>query len=217
MTLRLRYQTIEFGDMDIHVRSLRDTLEFQDDDGEAEALGISSAFWSLFGVVWDSGRALARLMADYELGERRILEVGCGLGLASLVLNQRDSDITATDLHPEADAFLQANALLNDGPAIPFVRTDWADRDDELGSFDLIIGSDLLYEHDQIFPLADFIGRHARPSCEVILLDPRRGAAGRFGKRMEGEGFSFTRRPADAGDQEPAYSGEVLRFLRRGA
>jgi len=40
---RVRYQTIEFGDVDIHVRTLRDTLQFEDVDGEAEALGISSA------------------------------------------------------------------------------------------------------------------------------------------------------------------------------
>ena len=214
MSLRLRYQTIEFGDVDIHVRSLRDTQEFQDDAGEAEALGISSAFWSLFGVVWDSGRALARLMSDYDLRGRRILEVGCGLGLASLVLNQRESDITATDFHPEAGAFLEVNAALNDGPSIPFVRTGWADLADDLGLFDLIIGSDLLYEHDQILPLADFIQRHARPSCEVIVLDPRRGAAGRFGKHMESDGFTFTRQPADEGDPDHPYTGEVLRFLR---
>ena len=32
-TLRYRYQTIEFGDIDIHLRTLRDRQEYSDDDG----------------------------------------------------------------------------------------------------------------------------------------------------------------------------------------
>ena len=53
--VRVRYQTIEFENLDVHVRSLRDNQQFSDPLGEAEALGISSAQWPLFGVVWPSG------------------------------------------------------------------------------------------------------------------------------------------------------------------
>lgn len=98
--VRLRYHTIEFGELDIHLRTLRDNQQFSDDEGEAEALGISSAFWPLFGIVWDSGNVLAHLMVEYEIVGLRILEVGCGIALASLVLNHRLADITATDYHP---------------------------------------------------------------------------------------------------------------------
>ena len=54
-SLRFRYQTLEFGNADIHVRSLRDNQQFSDDDDIALKLGISSATWPLFGVVWASG------------------------------------------------------------------------------------------------------------------------------------------------------------------
>ena len=37
---------------------------------------------------------------------KRILEVGCGIGLSSLILNRLNADITATDYHPEAEKFL---------------------------------------------------------------------------------------------------------------
>ena len=54
-SLRVRYQTIEFGDNDIHVRTLRDRQQFSDSGSdEAEKLGVSPASWPLFGVVWDS-------------------------------------------------------------------------------------------------------------------------------------------------------------------
>ena len=140
-SLRTRYQTIEFGETDIHVQTLRDKQQYADNSGIASDLGISSAAWPLFGVIWASGEILAHLMYEYEVDGLRILEVGCGIALASLVLNHRCADITATDYHPEAGRFLRENASLNKGRIIPFVRTAWADAGSDLGTFDLIIGS----------------------------------------------------------------------------
>ena len=59
-------------------------------------------------------------MFEYQVEGLKILEVGCGIGLASLVLNHRLANITATDYHPEAGGFLNANALLNGDRVIPF-------------------------------------------------------------------------------------------------
>lgn len=126
--LRIRYQTIEFDQVDIHVRTLRDKQQYLDRDNAAQKLNISSASWPLFGVVWASSRILAELLCDYDIGGKRILEVGCGIGLSSLLLNQRQANITATDHHPEAEHFLSENVKLNQGRAIPFVRTGWAEK-----------------------------------------------------------------------------------------
>ena len=49
--LRYKYQTIEIGDNDIHLRTLKDKQQFSDQDNKAENIGISSATWSLFGVI----------------------------------------------------------------------------------------------------------------------------------------------------------------------
>lgn len=98
-TVRLRYQTIDVSGFDIHVRSLRDKQQFADALGEAEAMGISSAQWSLFGVVWDSGTVLANEMATFAIEGKRILEVGCGMALTSLLLNARHADITLSLIH----------------------------------------------------------------------------------------------------------------------
>lgn len=216
--MRFRYQTIEFSDVDLHVRTLRDVQEFQDDRGEAAALGISSAVWPLFGVVWGSGRALATLMSDYAVDERRVLEVGCGIGLASLMLNARSLDITATDYHPEAGRFLAANVQLNGGAPIPFVRTGWDDGDDTddgLGAFDLIIGSDVLYEDGHVEALSRFIDRHARPTCEVLIVDPGRRQQGRFNRAMTALGYVCERTALDDGTPTDApFRGHLLRYTR---
>lgn len=217
-SLRFRYQTIEFGDagnMDIHLRTLRDKQQFSDKNHIAENLGISSASWPIFGVVWDSSRILADLMHDFDIKGKRILEVGCGIGLASLVLNKRQADITATDYHPEVENFLKINALLNNDQVIPFVRTGWADDDCGIGSFDLIIGSDLLYESEHVELLSEFIDQHAKQQCEVILIDPGRGHHAKFSRKMVGLGYVHTQTAAIPNDaMAKGYKGQVLRYER---
>ena len=213
--LRFRYQTIEFGKVDIHLRALRDKQEFLDVDDVAENLGISSAQWPLFGVVWESSEVLAQFMHDFEIKGKRILEVGCGIGLTSLMLNQRLADITATDYHPEVENFLLENIELNKGKAIPFFRTGWADKDCGLGKFDLIVGSDLLYERGHAELLSGFIQQHAKPVCEVILVDPGRGYHARFSKKMVSMGYQHSQSKPELLDQKAKpFSGQILRYIR---
>ncbi len=213
--LRVRYQTIEFNNMDIHVRTLRDCQQYADEYGVAEQLGISSASWPLFGVIWPSGKVLAHLMQDYAIEGLRIMEVGCGIALASLVLNYRQADITATDCHPEAEAFLRRNVSLNDGASIPFVRTGWGDEDQRLGRFDLIVGSDLLYEPDHVDLLARFIDAHANRHCKVIIVDPGRGRRTRFNRAMADRGYTLEQQ--DVGHTtylSRPFRGSVLHYER---
>lgn len=214
-SLRFRYQTIELGKIDIHLRSLRDNQEFSDDHNEAAELGISSASWPLFGILWASGQVLAHRMLDFDIADKRILEVGCGIALASHLLNNRHADITATDYHPEAGNFLNENVKLNHSEHIPFVRTGWADEKSSLGEFDVIIGSDLLYESEHVDLLANFLQQHAAAQCEIIIVDPGRGHHARFSKKMESMGFVHTQHKPDTEDYlEKPFGGQVLRYLR---
>ena len=87
--LRLCYQTVEFGEIDIHLCTLRNNQEFHDPEGIAENLGICSASWPIFGVVWPSSLVLAHFINNYETDSKRILEVGCGMALSSLLLNKQ--------------------------------------------------------------------------------------------------------------------------------
>jgi len=109
------------GAADLQIRSLLDRQQFADADGAAQALGISSAQWPLFGLLWPSGEQLARHMALRALvpGER-VLEIGCGLALASLVCHRRGVDVTASDCHPLTPGFLRENLRLNGLPPLPW-------------------------------------------------------------------------------------------------
>jgi predicted nicotinamide N-methyase len=213
--LRYRYQTLEMGGHDIHFRTLRDVQQYDETQHRVEATGISSANWGLFGVLWPSGEELARQMLIFDVAGKRVLELGCGVGLASLVLNARQSDISATDYHPDAEAYLQLNTGLNNGRPIPFERTSWLDDDSSLGKFDLIIGSDLLYESGHAEVLSQFIDRHALPACEVIIVDPGRGNHARFSKKMAELGYDNHRLPpGEVVGDAAAYKGVILAYDR---
>ncbi|HSW14303.1 MAG TPA: methyltransferase domain-containing protein [Solimonas sp.] len=213
--LRIRYQTLEFGCADIHLRTLRDLQQFGEDPGAAGRLGVPLASWPLFGVVWESSEVLAHLMSGYDIAGKRILEVGCGIGLASLVLNSRQADVTATDYHPEAEHFLAENVRLNGGPAIPFVRTGWGDPLTDMGRFDLIVGSDLLYDPDSVELLSAFIDQHAAHPCEVLIVDPDRSWQTQFSQRMEQLGYTSSYSKPDNTDYllNP-FRGRILRYCR---
>ncbi len=213
--IRVRYQTVEFGKIDIHVCTLRDKQQFDDPQEIAKNLGISSATWPIFGVIWPSSLVLAHLICNYDIGNKRVLEVGCGMALSSLLLNKLNFDITATDHHPSAEQFLLRNTKLNNDKTITFERVDWADKHDLLGLFDLIIGSDLLYEDQHIELLANFINAHAKPTCEVIIVDPARGRKNKLSLRMAEYGYICSQhKPLQTDYLDHVFKGHILKFER---
>jgi len=205
------------------IRSLIDRQQFHDPRGHAQRIGISSASWPLFGLAWPSGMALAALLAQREVrvGER-ILEIGCGLALPSLVGHRRGADITASDCHPLASGFLRANLRLNGLAPMNYRHGQWniptrervrggEHRGSVLhGRFDLIIGSDLLYERDTAGGLASFIGRHAGARSEVWIVDPDRSNRAAFNRQMAQEGFRRSEERLDA----LGYKGRLITYAR---
>jgi predicted nicotinamide N-methyase len=217
------------GVADLRVRSLLDRQQYADPLGDADRLGISSAAWPLFGLVWPSGRQLARHLAARPVdAAERVLEVGCGLALASLVGHRRGADVTASDCHPLAGAFLAENVRLNGLAPLKYRHGHWSRPEaahaqeahgaqpQVRGRFELIIGSDLLYERDDGGALASFIGRHACAAAEVWIVDPDRGNRAAFKRRMADLGFRLdeARLEHAATPDAPAYKGRLLTFRR---
>ena len=215
------------GVSDVTIRSLLDRQQCADPLGEAERLGISSASWPLFGLLWPSACHLAaRLGARHVTAGERILEIGCGLALASLVGHRRGADVTASDCHPLAGTFLVENLRLNGLSPMKYRHGHWSasasQRQQALdgglhtlgGHFDLIVGSDLLYERDEAGALAHFIARHAAPGAQVWIVDPDRGNRAAFNRHMQAQGFALTElrldQPATLGTL--AFKGRLLTY-----
>lgn len=214
---------------DLVIRSLLDRQQFCDPHGHAGRLGISSALWPLFGLLWPSGAHLAARMAVRPvLGGERILEIGCGLALASLVSHRRGADVTASDCHPLAANFLRRNLKLNSLAPMKYRHGHWnapaslRENGGALssgavqGRYDLIIGGDILYERDTDATLAGFIGLHAAPAAEVWIVDPDRGNRSAFSRQMAALDFAVREERLDTPELAgaAAYKGRLLVYQR---
>lgn len=236
------YQTLQHtvaiaGAADLRIQALSNRLQFSDPAGLAARLGISSASWPLFGMLWPSSVELATRMAAHVLQPgQRILEVGCGLALASLVAHRRGADVTPSDLHPLAARFLAVNLRLNTLPPLGYRHGNWGAapaghaavqaRGCGLrhastvvrGRFDLIIGSDVLYDRDASHALAGFIQRHAAPAAQVWIVDPDRRNRPRFTQALQAQGSALHDQRLDhpAQGAQPLYRGRLLSYCRSG-
>lgn len=201
------------GGSSYQIRSLLDRQQYSDDDGAALAAGISSASWPLFGMVWPSSRMLADAMQTRDIGTRRVLEIGCGLALASLVIHRRALDVTASDCHPLAESFLAENLRLNSLPVMPYQCGNWSRENTGLGKFDLIIASDVLYERDHPAVLATFIQRHSQADAQIVVIDPDRGNRNEFCRRMLAGGYRLDlQRAGLTQNTGESYKGHFLSF-----
>lgn len=215
---QVKHETLTIGESEYCIRSLLDRQQYYDPDGVAERANIPPAMWPIFGLVWPAGVFLAETMSRFPCEGKRVLEIGCGLALSSLVLQRGGTDITSTDMHPLAETFLEENLALNDMTPIPFYPGSWGETDLQLEKFDLIIGSDLLYEAEHPALLAGFIDRHANDEVEVIIVDPGRGHHGRFKRAMEALGYRLETEWSDTQEvRKTLTKGRLLNYCRSGA
>ena len=129
-------------------------------DEEAFAHDEFLPYWA---ELWPAAHALAAALPD--VAGLRVVELGCGLGLPSLVAAARGARLTATDWAADAMALLRENAARNN-IELTSERRDWREPWDD--TFDLVLAADVLYEWRNVEPLVDRLAELA-PSALVGL------------------------------------------------
>lgn len=158
--------------LDAAIDALCDEVGRSIDDAEALRLV------PYFGTLWSAGRALAAHLAERPalVRGRRVIEVGCGLGLPGLVAARLGAHVLACDAHPDVLALLRRNAALND-VVIAYHPGDVADPEAlaaALGTADLVLASDVAYESGLAGQVAPALARLCRPGGRIVLADPGR-------------------------------------------
>ncbi len=128
-------------------------------------------FWA---VVWDAAPALARWIVERDDWRgTRVLELGCGVGLAGLAAAAMGAKVTQTDLFPEAVAAARANSRRNGLTDVRHVAADWHQwpfRE----PWPLVLGSDLAYERASHAPLLEVLNQAVAPEGAALIADPGR-------------------------------------------
>ncbi|MBI3972463.1 MAG: methyltransferase domain-containing protein [Chloroflexi bacterium] len=161
---------------------------------------------------WPSGIALAEVVFERSarVRGRRVLELGCGLGITATAACEVGAELVVTDCFSEALAFCRYNALRNTGRAPRTFLADWREdrvrsRVVEAGPFDLVLAADVLYEAEDIAPLLRLVPELVAEGGEFWLAEPGRTTSGHFVEAASAAGWAAEQAaferiwPADAG------------------
>jgi predicted nicotinamide N-methyase len=144
-------------------------------------------FWT---QLWPSGTALAQAIAARPLAGRRVLELGCGLGLVGVTAARAGATVTVVDRSPEAITFAAANAARN-GVTLRTALCSF-DQPEQLiaeAPWELVLAADVLYEQRNVPVLLWLLPRLVGQDGEVWLADPGRPMLSRFLAGAEATGW----------------------------
>jgi predicted nicotinamide N-methyase len=166
-------QSIELPSGDLRLLQPRESAELPD-AGAIEWAPIAP-YWS---VLWRSGVALAHALDGLPLRGRRVVELGCGLAVPSIVAARAGAAVLATDSCGEALTLVARNAREND-VRLESATVDWEEPEElvKRAPFDLVLAADVFYQRASVAPLLLLLPRLAP---EVWLADPGRPAADAF-------------------------------------
>jgi predicted nicotinamide N-methyase len=139
------------GDVELSLRRPRSPEALIDETAFAQ-----DEFLPYWAELWPASRALAAALP--EVAGLRVVELGCGLGVPSLVAAAHGATVTATDWAPDAIDLLRENAERN-GLELQAEVRDWREPWDE--RFDLVLAADVLYERRNVEPLLERLGELA--------------------------------------------------------
>lgn len=97
-----------------------------------------------------STKVMARFLQGQKLDGQRVLEIGCGSGMLSLIAARKGAEAIASDINPMAVASCRENARLN-GLAVVAFQSDLFEKAPSL-SYDIILTNPPYYEGEPASP-----------------------------------------------------------------
>jgi predicted nicotinamide N-methyase len=165
--LALTEETVEIGDRTLLMTRPIDAESLLEDEAVER-----EEFLPYWAELWPAGRALAEIVGERDVTGLNVTEVGCGLGLPSLIAALGGARVLATDWSPDAIELLRSNAERN-GITLEAEVVPWGAPEALLtrAPFDLVLASDVLYERRNAEELLELL---PKLGGEVLVADPSR-------------------------------------------
>ena len=143
-----------------------------------------TAGFPLWAKIWEASAVLACYLVSLPPDpSKRMLEIGCGLGLVGIAAARAGHRVTMTEIDTDAINFARANTLVNGCPEVGVELLDW--HAPELkGRFDYIVGSETTYKPEDIDALESLFDRYLKPGGTIILATKVRSTGVDFWERM---------------------------------
>lgn len=156
-----------------------------------------------FGVLWPAAEALSVYLNGHPdlVKKKTVLELGCGQGYPSLVATHLGAKVLATDFHPDVEEYFKRNCK-HSVLACDYLRLNWREDKRDIGLFDIVMGSDVLYESKHPQEVVKGLVRFLKPGGVILLSDPGRSYLQQFVSAMKDEGFSEELHPVSIEDKD---------------
>ena len=211
-SIKVNYKTIiqqrRLGDKLYVLETIRsldeaidDLCEVLSDDDKSDP--FAEDLCPYFGILWPAAEALAVYLHHHPnvVKNRSVLELGCGLGYPSLVASMAGGSVLATDFHPDVENYFKRNCR-HSSIQCDYLRLNWRDDNLKEGPFDVVMGSDVLYESKHPLEVAKGLIRFLKPEGKILLSDPGRNYLQPFLAAMKSLGFHERREIINIEDKE---------------
>lgn len=141
--------------------------------------------------LWPSARVLAGHLLTQCGNGRRLLELGCGLGLDTMAAMAAGFEVTSTDYYEDALHVARGNAARNLGHEPRVRMVNWRQWPEDLGTFDVVIAADVLYEKEYATLVGKCIARALAPGGVAVVADPGRLALPAFREQLPVAGLAI--------------------------
>jgi len=183
--------------MKFSLLKVRDTNNLVDAiDQETFAEDERLPYWA---DIWTSSLELARwCLEEADIKDKRVLELGCGLGLPGIAAAKAGARVVLSDYEQDALDFARYNAVRNLSEEIlasnvTFLQLDWRNllpsHLPALEKFDMIIAADVVYERRNFFPLIDVLTKLLKPDGIAVITEPGRTIGEYFFNLLKEEHF----------------------------
>lgn len=156
-------------------------------ENHEDILDDRTPYWA---DLWPSAIALAEYILENPslLERKKVLEIGCGLGLSGMAAATITQQVVMTDYLPDTFPFIQLNWLHNLGKYPNCKTMDWRYPDEAL-SVDILLAADVAYEERAFEPLLNAFKQLVNPGGMILLSEPGRNIAKRFLADLPTHGF----------------------------
>lgn len=134
--------------------------------------------------LWPSAHVLASTVKREHGTGRTLLEMGCGLGLATVGAMDAGFAVTATDYYDDALHVTRGNAARNLGVEPTVRMVNWREWPADLGLFDVVMAADVLYEKEYAILVGQCMSRALAPDGTALVADPGRLALPMFRENL---------------------------------
>ena len=168
-----------------------DDLISEEDFAGDERLPYWAAMWPASLVL--SGEILAGNIPAIR-GGMRTMELGCGVGVVTTAAMKAGLDVLATDYYDPALEFTRANTCRNLSREAKTKMVNWRELPADLGRFDLILASDVIYEREYAGLLPRVFEKLLQFDGHAVIADPGRVATPAFLYACSGLGLKVVQK-----------------------